>query len=128
MTDRSRELVRTLREAADHMDGCAGSSAEEARRCFHEAYTRVIGARNHLMRARTHERSADAPPAREAEGGRLQLERLNALLSLMTSFDFPLAGFHPERLDAARQEIRSLLAETGEAGPDDAAQAGASQM
>lgn len=116
MTDHSDELVQSLREAADHLDGCSDPSAEQARRCFHQAFTRVIGARNHLMRAWASERGAEAPAAREPEGGRLQLVKLNALLSLMASFDFPLAGFHPERLDAARQEIRSLLEEAGEAG------------
>lgn len=114
MTDRSKELIDALHEAAEHMDRCRDAPAEEAKRCFREAFQRVIRVRNHLMRADAQERhGAGVPAAPHAQGGELQLQQLNALLSLMASFDFPLAGFHPERLDGAREEIRALLQEAG---------------
>lgn len=129
MTDRSNELVRTLQEAADHMDRCAGSASEEAKRCFHEAFTRVIRARNHLMQAVASERHGGAAPsAGETARGELQLRQVNALLSLMASFDFPLAGFHPERLDGARREIRSLLEELTEGDLERAADSDESRL
>ena len=118
MTTHHRALVQALQEAAALVDPGAGSSPEEASRCFHEAFTRVIRARNHVMQtlAGKDSRAASAAPA-VADGTQVHLGRINALLSLMASFDFPLAGFHPERLDAARHEIGALLAAVGEAAP-----------
>jgi len=58
----------------------------------------VIRARNERIRALT--AGADDP----------QLPRVNALLSVMSSIEFPLAGFHRERLDEVAKAMRALLA------------------
>ena len=74
----------------------------------HEAMTQAIGKVIRLRDALIAERRrhADFPAARE----RL-LQKVNALLSLTTSAEFPLVGVRWERIVAARDSLRELAAE-----------------
>jgi hypothetical protein len=73
-----------------------GKEAAEAKQDFGRAMVAVIGARNGLLRT---------PPGR---ADRSQLDRVNALLSLMASIEFPLAGFHSDRLELVARELDAL--------------------
>lgn len=73
-----------------------GKPAAEARQDFGRAMVAVIGARNGLLQS---------PPGK---ADRSQLDRVNALLSLMASIEFPLAGFHSDRMELVARELDAL--------------------
>lgn len=87
-------------EAFDAAAACLaqahGKPAAEARQDFGRAMVAVIGARNALLQARP------------GQADRSQLDRVNALLSLMASIEFPLAGFHSGRLELVARELDAL--------------------
>ena len=89
-------LAGTLREGAQRIDGCHEAEAAQAKEAFGAVMTRVIAARNAWMRP---DAGADREPT---------LRRLNALLSLMASIEFPLAGLHRERMEAVAREMRAI--------------------
>lgn len=90
-------LADTLRDGADRIESCHQAPAAQAKQTFGAVMTDVIAARNACLRS-----GADA--SRQAT-----LRRLNALLSLMASIEFPLAGFHRERMDAVVREMRAIV-------------------
>lgn len=94
-------IADTLRDCAQRIERCHEAPAPQAEQTFDDATTRVIGVRNAWMKSET-------SPERQAT-----LRRLNALLSLMASIEFPLAGFHRERLDAVTKEMRAISDASG---------------
>ena len=82
--------------AAACLDEARGKPAAEAKQAFGRAMVAVIGARNALLRT---------PPG---QADRSQLDRVNALLSLMASIEFPLAGFHSDRLELVARQLDAL--------------------
>ena len=90
-----------LQGAAEKIQACHDAPAPKAKEIFGEAMVGVIRVRNERIRALS---VADA--ARDGE-----LRRLNAILSLMASIEFPLAGFHRDRLAEVTRELRSLHGE-----------------
>lgn len=95
-------LADTLREGADRVESCHQAPAAQAKQTFGAVMTDVIAARNACLRV-------GPDPSRQAT-----LRRVNALLSLMSSIEFPLAGFHRERMDTVVREMRAI-AETASA-------------
>lgn len=94
------ERQHALEDAAGRIEACRDLEPESGRQCFHEAYLQVVGLRNRLLRAE------------QREG----LSELNALLSLMSSVQFPLAGIHRDRLQAIADGIGRLLEAPTSAG------------
>lgn len=89
----SASISERLRHAADTVAACEQQPVEQAKKAFAEATREVIAARNELI-------------ACERDDARLA--KVNALLSLMASVEFPLGGFHRERFGATVRTIRSL--------------------
>jgi hypothetical protein len=89
-------LADLLRDTARQIDDCREAPAPEAKQAFAAATNRVIGARNARVRS---------GPAADREA---TLRRLNALLSLMISIEFPLSGLHRERMGAVAKEMRAI--------------------
>lgn len=85
-----------LREAARSVQACTAQPPESAKQNFHEAMRHVIQVRNGLL---TQEAAPDPG----------QLDRINAVLSLMSSIEFPLAGFHSGRLEQVIQALQQLV-------------------
>jgi uncharacterized protein (DUF2342 family) len=98
MNATATSLADTLRTAADEVDQCREAPAAEAKQTFAQAMNRVIRARNAWI------------ASRQGEQQEAMLRRLNALLSLMSSIEFPLGGFHRERIGGVVQELRAMLA------------------
>jgi hypothetical protein len=88
-----------LTRAAGQVAECAEAPVEEAKRKFADAFRAVVGVRNDLIAA-----PGETPSAPAAD----LLPKLNALLSLMTSIEFPLGGFHRERFGSTVRTIRQL--------------------
>lgn len=88
-----------LQDAASALAQTEGQPAAEAKQEFGRALVAVVRARNALLRS--------APG--DADGS--QLDRMNALLSLMASIEFPLAGFHAGRLELVARELDALREE-----------------
>ena len=95
MSAAPESLADTLRTAADEIEHSRDAPAAQAKQTFADAMKRVIRGRNAWMANRPGE-PQDAT-----------LQRLNVLLSLMSSIEFPLGGFHRERIDAVLQELRA---------------------
>lgn len=89
----TRSLAEALRPAADAVRRCRDAPAAQAKETFGQAMLQVIRARNERLRDSS---------ARE------QQRRLNAILSLMASIEFPLGGFHRERLEQVVQALHAL--------------------
>ena len=89
-------LAEALREGAQRIDACHEAAPAQAKETFAAVMSRVIAERNAWMRA-------ERRPGHEAT-----LRRLNALLSLMASIEFPLAGLHRERMHAVATEMRAI--------------------
>ena len=79
------ELLRSL---SAQIAQCRDAPAGKAKEAFGEALGRVIQLRNERL---------------HADG--TMLRQLNAVLSLMASIEFPLGGFHRERIG---QVVRAL--------------------
>ena len=95
MSTSPESLADTLRTAADEIEQCRDAPAAQAKQTFAQAMTRVIRGRNAWM------------ASRQGQPQDATLQRLNVLLSLMSSIEFPLGGFHRERIDAVLQEVRA---------------------
>lgn len=85
-----------VREAARSVQVCTAEPPDAAEQTFHRAMRQVILARNGLL-------TQDVTP----DPG--QLNRINAVLSLMSSIEFPLAGFHSGRLEQVIGALQQLL-------------------
>ena len=90
------EASDALRAAMDDVVACGDVPVAQAKERFAEAMKRVIALRNRQITG-------------GAGLGADDLRALNALLSLMASIEFPLAGFHRERLEQVEAELRRLL-------------------
>lgn len=88
----SASVSERLRHAADTVASCERQPVDEAKKAFADATREVIAARNELI-------DGDREDAR--------LAKINALLSLMASVEFPLGGFHRERFGATVKAIRA---------------------
>jgi hypothetical protein len=88
----ARDVVRQARDAQPP----AGKEQ------FHESLLLVVAVRNELLRTAAEDSAsgADGPAC----------DRLNSLLSLMSSVEFPLGGYHAERMDAIERELEALAA------------------
>lgn len=85
-----------LREAARSVQMCMAQPPEAAKQTFHGAMRQVIRVRNGLL---TQEAALDPG----------QLDRINAVLSLMSSIEFPLAGLHSGRLEQVIRALHQLV-------------------
>ena len=94
------DVPDTLQAAVERIRECRDASVEQANATFETAMQRVIRERN--------ERIVALEAARRGQDARLR--QLNAVLSLMASIEFPLAGFHRERLDQVASAIEKLPA------------------
>jgi hypothetical protein len=99
-----RDVVDGVREQVAR---CHDAPVEEGKALFSAAMVRLVAARN----ARLRSAGAAADP---------QLRQLNAVLSLMASIEFPLAGFHRERIAQVEQALQALAGDSApsEASPD----------
>jgi hypothetical protein len=97
MSDANDSLTAALQAGAAAVERCHDAPAEQAKKAFGDAMLRIIAARNDRIHALT--QGADDE----------QLPRVNALLSVMSSIEFPLAGFHRERLGEVDSAMRALL-------------------
>lgn len=97
MSDANNSLTAALRAGAAAVERCRDAPAEQAQAAFGDAMTRIIAARNDCIHALTPSANDEALP------------RVNALLSVMSSIEFPLAGFHRERLGEVDKAVRALL-------------------
>lgn len=91
--DGAGALEAVLRQATAEIEGCEDAAPHEGKQAVRMAMLQLIEARNALIR-----QGADEP----------RLVALNAVLSLMASIEFPLAGFHRERLKAVGRALESL--------------------
>ncbi|MEJ7928554.1 hypothetical protein WG922_01080 [Ramlibacter sp. AN1015] len=97
-----------LREGAAIIERCQGCPPEEAKRLLRQALLGVVRLRNACI---------GSPAARIGEltvddAARLR-QRLNALLSLMASVEFPLSAFNRDRMACAAREIRAIEEDIG---------------
>lgn len=90
-----------LRRALDAVRQARGSPPGSGKETFGRATQLVIGVRNGRLAG-----AAGTPSGGDADQPPLQ--RLNALLSLMASVEFPLGGYHAERMDAIERELQAL--------------------
>ena len=94
--ERFRQALAAVRQAHD-------AQPAPGKETFHKSLLLVIAARNELLRRRAEPSGSDA-----ADGH--WWDRLNSVLSLMSSVEFPLGGYHAERMDAIERELESLAA------------------
>ncbi|MDQ6680118.1 MAG: hypothetical protein M3Y67_04035 [Pseudomonadota bacterium] len=85
-----------IREAARSVEVCMAQPPDPAKQSFHWAMRHVIQVRNGLLT----QQAAPDPG---------QLDRINAVLSLMSSIEFPLAGFHSGRLEHVIRALQQLV-------------------
>lgn len=98
MSDTGESLQHAVRAASEAIERCRDAPVAQAKETFVQAMTQMIRARNERLRA--------LPAGESARDG--ELRQLNAILSLMYSIEFPLAGFHRDRLDQVNQALHSL--------------------
>jgi hypothetical protein len=92
------DVPDTLEDAIALIRHCRDAPVDEANAAFDRAMQRVIRDRNE--RIRTLSAGTAASDA--------TLRKLNAILSLMASIEFPLAGFHRERLDQVAEQLQQV--------------------
>jgi hypothetical protein len=97
MSTTGDSLADALQAGAAVVERCREAPAPEAKKAFGEAMVQIIRARNEHLGARA------------ASAGDPRLPRVNALLSVMSSIEFPLGGFHRERLGEVDQAIHALI-------------------
>jgi hypothetical protein len=86
-----------LQQALAAVQRARGEPPAKGKASFGQAFQLVVTMRNELLRQPS---SAHAPP----------LQGLNPLLSLMSSVEFPLGGYHSERMDLIERELKELAA------------------
>jgi hypothetical protein len=86
-----------LQQALAAVQRARGEPPAKGKASFGQAFQLVVTMRNELLRQPS---SAHAPP----------LQGLNPLLSLMSSVEFPLGGYHSERMDLIERELKGLAA------------------
>ncbi len=87
-----------LQRAAQALRACRNCAPLEAASRLREAALAVTRVRNHLI-----------GPAQDGDArARPQLARINALLSMLASLEFPLSGLARDRLDELIAEIDSV--------------------
>jgi hypothetical protein len=91
-------IAEAARAAASEIRGSQEAPAGKAKQVFADALDRIVRVRNERIRTRS---AGDA--AQDDE-----LQRLNAILSLMAGIEFPLGGFHRERLVQVEQALQAL--------------------
>jgi hypothetical protein len=94
-----------LRQAVDGVRQARGAPPPQGKQTFHQSLLLVIAVRNALLRTR----AEDSVSGSDAGNGRWW-DRLNSVLSLMSSVEFPLGGYHAERMDAIERELEALAA------------------
>jgi hypothetical protein len=102
MSEPNPSIAEAAARAAAEIRSCHDAPAGQAKETFAHALDRLVRLRNERIRAQ----SATAA-ANDSE-----LQRLNAILSLMAGIEFPLGGFHRERLGQVEQALQSLATET----------------
>ena len=100
-----------LRDAAAAIAQCRDCPPEEGKQVFSRGFRLAVRARNAMMGPLQPPRQPAGAADAAARRNTATLRQLNALLSLMSSIEFPLAGFHRERLDAVTREMQALLRE-----------------
>lgn len=98
MSETRESLQEAVRAVSEAVGRCRDAPVAEAKETFGEALVRMIRVRNERLRA--------LPPGESARDG--ELRQLNAIVSLMYSIEFPLAGFHRDRLDQVTQALHAL--------------------
>lgn len=94
------DVPDTMQDVVERIRHCRGAPVAQANESFDAAMQRVIRERNERIAALgAEQRSQDT-----------RLRQLNSVLSLMASIEFPLAGFHRERLDKVATAIEQLPA------------------
>lgn len=88
-------LVPLLQDARSRLRACHDLPVEEGKQVFQGIVKDLVDARNRKLAGK-----APQPDAREPS-----LRQLNALLSLVASVEFPLAGFHRDRIDEVAQAL-----------------------
>ena len=86
-----------LQQALAAVQRARGEPPAKGKASIGQAFQLVVTVRNELLRQPS---SAHAPP----------LQGLNPLLSLMSSVEFPLGGYHSERMDLIERELKGLAA------------------
>ena len=75
-----------------------------------EAMHSLVRARDHLIAALRADREGAGP-----ESAR-HLQRINAMLSVVASLEYPLAGLHWDRMTLVRDGLREMLRDAGAVG------------
>lgn len=89
--------IDALRSVRAGVAACRDAPADRANEEFAPAMARLIAVRNAQLSA--------------ADGAaHALLPQLNAILSLMAGIEFPLAGFHRERIDSVIGALDRVLA------------------
>ena len=91
--------VPSLLEAAQAVRTCTGQPPAEAKQTFHRAMCDVIDVRNRML-------ASDNVPDPDRR------DQMNSLLSLMSSIEFPLGGFHSERMQSVVRTLEALAQST----------------
>jgi len=87
-------LQSVLCSVSERIAHCRNAPVDQAKEAFGAAMVRLIEARNARLAA------VDATDP--------ELQQLNAILSLMASIEFPLAGLHRERMDQVTRALDAL--------------------
>jgi hypothetical protein len=95
--ERIAQALQTVQQARRDQPG-------QGKKTFRGALLLVVGVRNERMRGR---------PAADAAS----LEQLNALLSVMSSVEFPLGGYHSERMDLVERQLKQIGAGVAQGAP-----------
>jgi hypothetical protein len=98
MSGDGESIQEAVRAASEVVQRCHDMPPAQAKQTFDEALVRMIRARNERLR-----KLGAGERARDGE-----LRQVNAIVSLMYSIEFPLAGFHRKRLDQVTQALHSL--------------------
>ncbi|NEX61004.1 hypothetical protein [Noviherbaspirillum galbum] len=100
MPDAVREMLRDVAKKVDEAIRLA--PGEQVKSRFGDALDAAIAARNRLIAL-----------ARDVDGDEKAaacLPAVNALLSMMSSIEYPLEGLHLQRMQTVRQELQRLAA------------------
>lgn len=83
-----------------------------------EVTEQMARALQHLVCVRDHLDDGEAGDPRAAPAGNgITLPRLNSLLSVLASIEYPLGGIHWKRIEQVRDCLRQSLAMTASPGP-----------
>jgi len=93
--DKLPDVVRSVRERVQH---CRDAPLEQAKEAFAAAMVQLIQARNRRLSSGRRPAAANDP----------ELRQVNAILSLMASIEFPLAGLHRERMDKVADALERI--------------------